>query len=176
MNRSTVEQILNRFSGKTVLIVGDLMLDEFIWGKVRRISPEAPVPVVDVTEETYRLGGSGNVAANVRALARRPIPIGVVSRHSAGDRVLHLMHQLKIDTAGIIRKDRSTTVKTRIIAHHQQVVRADRETRQPIGREMTAELAAAFDRYLPVAGAVIVSDYDKGVVNRDLLHAILPQA
>ena len=176
MNRSTVEQILKRFSGKAVLIVGDLMLDEFIWGKVRRISPEAPVPVVDVTEETYRLGGSGNVAANVRALDGSPIPIGVIGRDSAGDRVLDLMQELKIDTAGIIRKDRSTTVKTRIIAHHQQIVRADRETRQPIGREITAELAAAFNRYLPVAGAVIVSDYDKGVVNRDLLHEILPQA
>src|ERR1051325_6723303 len=103
MNRSTVEQILNRFSGKTVLIVGDLMLDEFIWGKVRRISPEAPVPVVDVTEETYRLGGSGNVAANVRALDGSPISIGVIGRDSAGDRVLDLMQDLKIDTAGIIR-------------------------------------------------------------------------
>ena len=176
MNRARVEEILNRFAGKTILIVGDLMLDEFIWGKVRRISPEAPVPVVDVTEETYRLGGSGNVAANVCALDGSPVSIGVIGRDSAGDRILNLMRELKIDTAGIIRKDRSTTLKTRIIAHHQQVVRADRETRQPIGREITAELSEAFNRYLPAAGAVIVSDYDKGVVNRDLLQEILPRA
>src|SRR5438046_9803827 len=164
MNRSRVEQILNRFSGKTILIIGDLMLDEFVWGKVRRISPEAPVPVVDVTEETYRLGGSGNVAANVRALDGSPIPIGVIGRDSAGDRVLDLMQELKIDTAGIIRTDRSTTVKTRIIAHHQQIVRADRETRQPIGREITAELAAAFNRYLPVAGGGSCCELAKDVV------------
>src|SRR5207247_9057307 len=91
MNRSTLEQILNRFSGKTVLIVGDLMLDEFIWGKVRRISPEAPVPVVDVTEETYRLGGSGNVAATVRALAGSPIPMGVNGPDSSRNGVLGLL-------------------------------------------------------------------------------------
>src|ERR1044071_9370812 len=124
MNRSTLEQILNRFSGKTVLIVGDLMLDEFIWGKVRRISPEAPVPVVDVIEETYRLGGSGNVAANVRALDGHPISVGVVGRDSAGDRVLNLMGKWGIDTAGVVRNDRATTLKTRIIAPHQQTVRA----------------------------------------------------
>src|SRR3989442_13607416 len=107
MNRSTVEQILNRFSGKTVLIVGDLMLDEFIWGKVRRISPEAPVPVVDVTEETYRLGGSGHVAAKVRPLEGRPISIGTIGRDSAGDRVLNFMEQSGIDTGGIIPTDQA---------------------------------------------------------------------
>src|SRR2546427_5305062 len=159
MNRTRVEQILHRFSGKTILILGDVMLDEFIWGKVRRISPEAPVPVVDVTEETYRLGGSGNVAANVCALDGSPVSIGVIGRDSAGDRVLNLMQELKIDTAGIIRKDRPTTLKTRIIAHHQQVVRADRETRQPIGREISAELAEAFNRYLPAAGVGLLRVY-----------------
>jgi len=85
MDRTRVEQILNHFAGKTILILGDVMLDEFIWGKVRRISPEAPVPVVEVTEETYRLGGSGNVTANVRALEGRPISIGTIGRDSAGD-------------------------------------------------------------------------------------------
>jgi D-beta-D-heptose 7-phosphate kinase/D-beta-D-heptose 1-phosphate adenosyltransferase len=176
MNRTRVEQILNRFPGRNILILGDLMLDEFIWGKVRRISPEAPVPVVDVIEETYRLGGSGNVAANVRALDGNPISVGVVGRDSAGDRVLSLMEELGIDTGGIVRNDRVTTLKTRIIAHHQQVVRADREARQPIGREVVAGLSGAFMKQLPDTAAVIVSDYDKGVVNRDLMAEILPQA
>src|SRR5438309_10483230 len=126
MNRTRVEQILSDFAGKTILILGDVMLDEFIWGKVRRISPEAPVPVVDVTEETYRLGGSGNVAANVRALDGRPISIGIIGRDSAGDRVLNLMEQSGVDTGGLIRNDRPTTLKTRDIAHHQQDVRSDR--------------------------------------------------
>src|SRR5437763_14583759 len=106
MNRSRVEQILNRFSGKTILIIGDVMLDEFIWGKVRRISPEAPVPVVEVTNETYRLGGSGNVAANIRALDGMPISIGVGGRGSAGDRGVNLMQQSAIETSGLIRNDR----------------------------------------------------------------------
>src|SRR5579884_1167591 len=158
MNRARIEQILSQFPGKAILILGDLMLDEFIWGKVRRISPEAPVPVVDVTEETYRLGGSGNVAANVRALDGKPIFVGLLGRDSAGDRVLRLMEQSGVDTAGIIRLDRPTTLKTRIIAHHQQVVRADREARQPIGREVIAELAAVFMRQVSNAAAVIVSD------------------
>jgi D-beta-D-heptose 7-phosphate kinase/D-beta-D-heptose 1-phosphate adenosyltransferase len=176
MDRGRVEQILNRLGGKTILVVGDVMLDEFIWGKVRRISPEAPVPVVDVTEETYRLGGSGNVAANVRALGGSPIAIGLVGKDSAGDRVLSLMEQLEIGAQGLIRNERPTTLKTRIIAHHQQVVRADRENKQPVERQTTTEIAAAFDRHLVTASAVIVSDYDKGVVNRDLLEEILPRA
>src|SRR5438270_9692337 len=113
MNRSRVDQILNRFPGKTILILGDVMLDEFIWGKVRRISPEAPVPVVEVTDETYRVGGSGNVAANVRALDGIPLSIGVIGNDSAGERVLQLMQESGIDRTGIIRNDRPTTLKTR---------------------------------------------------------------
>src|SRR6266699_2391714 len=108
MNRARVEQILNGFSGKVILTVGDVMLDEFIWGKVRRISPEAPVPVVEVTDETYRLGGSGNVAANVRALEGKPISIGILGRDSSGDRVLNLMEESGIETAGIVRSERPT--------------------------------------------------------------------
>jgi D-beta-D-heptose 7-phosphate kinase/D-beta-D-heptose 1-phosphate adenosyltransferase len=176
MNRARVEQILNRLAGKVILVVGDLMLDEFVWGKVRRISPEAPVPVVDVTEQTYRLGGAGNVAANVRALGGNPIAIGLAGKDSAGDRVLSLLQQLGIESTGIIRSDLATTLKTRIIAHNQQIVRADRENKQPIGRQLTSEIAAAFDRHLSNVGSVIVSDYDKGVVNRDLLEEILPRA
>src|ERR1041385_7450159 len=106
MNRTRIEQILDHFTGRNILILGDLMLDEFIWGRVRRISPEAPVPVVDVIEETYRLGGAGNVAANVRALDGTPIAIGLVGNDSAGDRVLSLMQQLGVDSAGMIRSDR----------------------------------------------------------------------
>src|SRR5213594_2600628 len=160
MNRSRVEQILARFPGKTVLVIGDIMLDEFIWGKVRRISPEAPVPVVEVTEETYRLGGSGNVAANILALGGKPIPIGIVGQ----------------DTSGLVRNDRPTTLKTRIIAHSQQVVRADRESKQPVSSDVPAEVVARFLRHLPSASAVIVSDYNKGVVSAKVLSGILPQA
>src|SRR5437870_6093715 len=99
MNRNRVDQILSAFSGRTILIVGDIMLDEFIWGHVARISPEAPVPVVEVTQETYRLGGSANVAANIRELDGTPIPVGVIGRDSAGDRILTLMQQSEIETS-----------------------------------------------------------------------------
>src|SRR5205085_9615983 len=95
---------------------------------------------------------------------------------SAGDRVVNLMQQSAIETSGLIRNDRPTTLKTRIIAHNQQVVRADRESRQPVSQDVTAELAAMFVRHLPAATAIAVSDYDKGVVNRDLLTEILPKA
>src|ERR1051326_5342290 len=117
MNRNRVEHILSHFPHKTILIVVDIMLDEFIWGKGRRISPEAPVPVVEVIDETYRLGGSGNVAANIRGLGGMPIPIGVIGRDAASDRILDLLASGGIETHGLVRADRPTTLKTRILAH-----------------------------------------------------------
>jgi len=176
MNRNRTEQILNAFSGRPVLILGDIMLDEFIWGNVTRISPEAPVPVVEVVRETYRLGGAANVAANLRALEGTPIPIGVVGRDEASGRIEELLVQANIEKHGIVRADRRTTLKTRIIAHSQQIVRTDREHRQPLSSALNRDLAAVFLEHLPQAAAVIVSDYDKGVVNRELLSWILPKA
>src|SRR3989442_8717862 len=172
MNRSRVEQILNRFSGKTILIIGDLMLDEFIWGKVCRISPEAPVPVVEVSEETYRLGGSGNVAANIRALDGTPIPIGIIGQDSAGDQVVNLMHQSGIDISGLVRNNRPTTVKTRIIAHSQQVVRADRDSKQPVSSDATAEVLVRYWRHLPSPSAVNGSTYHTRVVRANVLSGV----
>src|SRR5437667_960454 len=176
LDRRRIEQLLNRFAANTIVIVGDVMLDEFIWGKVQRISPEAPVPVVEVLDETYHMGGSANVAANIRGLEGTPIPIGVLSRVSAADRVLDLLRQSGIEVSGLVRDDRPTTLKTRIIAQNQQVVRTDRESRKALSPQVNADLASAFLRHLPQAKAVIVSDYDKGVVNRELLSAILPNA
>jgi len=176
MNRYRVEQIINGFSGKTILILGDVMLDEFIWGNVARISPEAPVPVVEVVGETYRLGGSANVAANIRALDGKPVPIGVIGRDPASERIEELLHESKIEATGLARMDRPTTLKTRIIAHSQQIVRADRENRKPLSSELSRELADLFLKHLSQAAAVIVSDYDKGVVSRELLSVALPKA
>ncbi len=176
LDRRRIEQLLNRFAANTIVIVGDVMLDEFIWGKVQRISPEAPVPVVEVLDETYHMGGSANVAANIRGLEGTPIPIGVLGRDSAADRVLDLLKQSGIEVSGLVRDDRPTTLKTRIIAQNQQVVRTDRESRKALSPQVNADMASAFLRHLPQAKAVIVSDYDKGVVNRELLSAILPKA
>jgi D-beta-D-heptose 7-phosphate kinase/D-beta-D-heptose 1-phosphate adenosyltransferase len=176
MNRNRVQEILNAFPGKVILILGDLMLDEFIWGSVARISPEAPVPVVEVIEETYRLGGSANVAANIRALDGIPLPIGVIGRDPAAQRLEGLLRESGIERSGVVRTERPTTLKTRIIAHSQQVVRADRESKEPLASELNRDLMRLFLEHLPRAAAVIVSDYDKGVVNRELLSAILPEA
>src|SRR5215831_4133772 len=144
MDRNRTNQILGTFSSKTILILGDVMLDEFIWGKVGRISPEAPVPVVEVVQETYRLGGSANVAANIRALGGIPMPIGVVGRDAASELMQELLVKAGIETSGLKRADRPTTLKTRIIAHSQQIVRADRETRKPLSSELNEDLAAFF--------------------------------
>jgi D-glycero-beta-D-manno-heptose-7-phosphate kinase len=176
MNRNRVEKILSQFAGQTILIVGDVMLDEFIWGKVGRISPEAPVPIVEVTSETYSLGGAANVAANIRELGGKPIPIGVIGKDETGNRLHDLLKELGIESFAVARDDRPTTLKTRIIAHNQQVVRADWESRQPLSPPMNLALATAFSKYLDGAGAVIVSDYNKGVANRELLSVILPRA
>jgi rfaE bifunctional protein kinase chain/domain len=176
MNRNRVENILDTFPKKTILVVGDIMLDEFIWGKVRRISPEAPVPVVEVIDETYKLGGAGNVAANIRGLEGRAIPIGVVGRDAASNRIGDLLEQAGIETYGLVRADRPTTVKTRIVAHSQQVVRTDRESKKPLSAEINNDLDILFTQFLRGAAAVIVSDYDKSVINRDLLTSILPKA
>jgi D-beta-D-heptose 7-phosphate kinase/D-beta-D-heptose 1-phosphate adenosyltransferase len=176
LTRNRVEEVLNAFPGKTVVVLGDFMVDEFVWGKVRRISPEAPVPVVEVTGETYRLGGAGNVAGNIRAADGKPIPIGIVGNDRAAALLLDEMRNLGIETDGILRDDRPTTLKTRILAHNQQIARADRESRAVPGAAVNAGLADAFERALSTAQAVVISDYDKGVVNRELMRTILPRA
>jgi rfaE bifunctional protein kinase chain/domain len=153
-----------------------VMLDEFTWGQVRRISPEAPVPVVEVTRETDRLGGSANVAANIRALGGIPLPISVIGNDRAAERILSLCKELEIDSSLLLVDERRTTIKTRIIAHDQQVVRADREDPRPLSQEINQALATEFLRVLEASDAVIVSDYDKGVVNKDLLEVVLPAA
>jgi len=176
LNRSRVGQLLESFAGKKILIVGDIMVDEFIWGRVQRISPEAPVPVVEVMDQTYRLGGSGNVAANIKTMGGLPIPIAVHGLDDAARRLVELLKEWEIDNSGLRTADRPTTLKTRIVAHNQQVVRTDRESRKPLQANVNADLESAFLRNLRHASAVIVSDYDKGVVNRELLGSILPKA
>src|SRR5262249_59659454 len=106
LTRNRAEQLLGQFHGRSIIVLGDIMLDEFVWGKVRRISPEAPVPVVEVIEETYRLGGSANVAANIQTLGATAIPIGVVGRDKAAERIIQLMQKVEIDSSGLIHDDR----------------------------------------------------------------------
>jgi D-glycero-beta-D-manno-heptose-7-phosphate kinase len=176
MNRQRIEELLSQFPGKTILILGDVMLDEYIWGKVARISPEAPVPIVEVTKETQRLGGAANVAANIHALGGVPIPIGVVGKDESGNRLLELLKESGIEGFGVARDDRPTTLKTRIMAHNQQIARADWESREPLSPQLNLALSTAFTQFLKRSSIAIVSDYNKGVVNRELLATILPKA
>jgi D-glycero-beta-D-manno-heptose-7-phosphate kinase len=177
LTRNRADQLISSFVGRPILILGDIMLDEFIWGKVRRISPEAPVPVVEVARESYHLGGAGNVAANISAMGANPIPIGLVGDDYAAARLSKLLTDRGIEPSGLVSESgRPTTVKTRIVAHNQQIVRADRENKSPLTDEKNRALLDAFVRWLPSCAAVIVSDYDKGVVNRTLLSEALPAA
>lgn len=160
---SRLEEILTRARGVRVLVVGDLMLDEFLWGNVARISPEAPVPVVEVTRETEYAGGAANVARNLTAFAGSVSVMGVTGQDSAAERLVSLLRAEQIDVAAVrMCPDRPTTIKTRIIARHQQVVRVDRERRSPPSADVQAACIAQVKAMLPGVDAVVLSDYGKG--------------
>ena len=164
---------------RTVVVYGDVMLDEFVWGDVTRISPEAPVPVVDIKRESVRLGGAANVLANLRALGARAAIVGVVGPDRAGERVrAELREAGALDPEENLVTDvsRPTTLKTRIIAHSQTVVRADRERRETVDGPTEERVVAALKRLLRGADALVVSDYDKGAVTPGALDEVLPLA
>ncbi len=153
-----------------VLVLGDVMLDQFLWGRVARISPEAPVPVVEFDRESFIPGGAGNVAQNLADLSVRTDLLGVVGRDEAAQRLKELLRKDKIGCTGLLTADdRSTSVKTRIVAHRQQVVRVDRETRADLSGPLTRRLLAALGKALKGADALILGDYAKGVITQDLL-------
>jgi D-beta-D-heptose 7-phosphate kinase/D-beta-D-heptose 1-phosphate adenosyltransferase len=172
-------EILGRARARRVAVFGDVMLDEFVWGDVTRISPEAPVPVVDIRRESVRLGGAANVLANLVALGARSEVIGVVGADGARERLREKIEE----TCGgpgaarlVADPSRPTTVKTRIIAHNQLVVRADRERRAPVSVEIEDRLIEMLAASLEGADAFVVSDYDKGAVTPRVLGEILPRA
>ena len=173
--RPRLARLLKAFRRARVLLVGDLMLDEFVWGKVSRISPEAPVPVVWVQSESIMPGGAANVANNIRALGGRVQIAGTVGTDRWGTVLLEELHRRAIGTAGILRaSSRPTIVKTRVIAHHQQVVRVDREDRAPLSPAMISQFIRFVRKQLVVVDAVIIEDYGKGVITRQLLEELIP--
>lgn len=156
-----------------VLVVGDVMLDQYIWGHVGRISPEAPVPVVEFDRESFMPGGAANVARNVHTLGARTELLGHVGRDESARKLRALLGEQDIACAGLLASAaRTTSVKTRIIAHQQQIVRVDRETRGPVDERDTGRLLATLERQLPGTDAVIVCDYGKGVVTQPLLDGL----
>ena len=174
LDENRLVEAVEGFARVRILVLGDIMLDRFIWGSVGRISPEAPVPVVEVKSETTMLGGAANVLHNLIALGGGASICGLVGDDGPGDQVAGLLTDLDVDPKGLVRcENRQTTVKTRVVAHSQQVVRVDREDRRQ------AE-AGDFDRVrnyllgeMPRCDAVIVSDYAKGVITRPLIKALL---
>ena len=170
--------ILDRIRDCRVVVLGDVMLDEFVWGDVTRISPEGPVPVVDVRRESVHLGGAANVLANLLALGAHGWVVGVVGNDFAGERLRDELRQLNSggESGVIVDETRRSTTKTRIVAHSQLVVRADRESRAPVDAKVEAQIVARLKEKLAEADAFVVSDYDKGVVTPGILREILPFA
>ena len=164
--------LLARMAGRRVVVVGDVMIDEWIWGDVSRISPEAPVPVVAVREHTFTLGGAGNVANNLRALGAHVTFVGGIGDDAEGARVRALFDDLGVDASGLVTlADRPTTRKTRVVAHNQQVVRADWESKKPLSDADRTRVIDAVRASVRGADAVVLSDYAKGFLSRDVVEA-----
>jgi D-beta-D-heptose 7-phosphate kinase/D-beta-D-heptose 1-phosphate adenosyltransferase len=173
-NRIDVDKLVKRFKKTTLLVVGDIMIDEFIWGTVSRISPEAPVPVVAVNRENLLLGGAANVVHNVHSLGGRVLLAGLIGADRMGDKIKKLLAEQKIDSEGlVVQPGRPTTVKTRVIAHSQQVVRFDRESREPISAQSQEALLHYLDKNWGQFDGIIVSDYGKGLITSTLMEFIM---
>jgi D-beta-D-heptose 7-phosphate kinase/D-beta-D-heptose 1-phosphate adenosyltransferase len=169
--------LLARFADCPVLVVGDLMLDEFVWGSVTRISPEAPVPVVQVRDRTYTAGGAANTAANVRTLGGRVSVAGVLGDDGGGRRTRETLESQGVDTSAVVTDaTRPTTTKTRVVAHNQQVVRIDHEQPGAIAAGVEDGLFTAIGEQLKSVRGCVVSDYGKGVVTAGLVRRVIAAA
>ena len=169
---SDARALVERMRGRSILVVGDLMIDEWIWGTVSRISPEAPVPVVAVTDHSFTLGGAGNVANNLVALGARVEFVGTVGDDAFAADVRRMLREEAVDDRGVFTvRDRPTTRKTRIVAHNQQVVRADWEDAAPLQAGDRARIVAHVRERAAACDAVILSDYAKGLLSDEVVQA-----
>lgn len=170
----SVQNIFESFEKLNVLIIGDVMLDSYLWGKVERISPEAPVPIVNVQKREIRLGGAANVALNILSLGAKPILCSVIGNDLDGENFLSLLDKHEMSKEGIIRvTNRPTTIKHRIISGSQQMLRVDAETDKPINSSETELLLAKIKLLLQKTDVVIFEDYDKGVITPDLIKSVV---
>ena len=179
VTRQRAEEIFRSARERPIVVLGDVMLDEFIWGNVTRVSPEAPVPVVDIQRESTHLGGAANVLANLVALGARACVVGVIGKDFAGERIQRTVREqspLQTDEMLVGVEARPTTIKTRIIAHNQMVVRADRELRTAVNGDIEKRVIESAKQAIQSAGALVISDYDKGVITPRILGEILPFA
>ncbi|OQC05369.1 MAG: Bifunctional protein HldE [Candidatus Cloacimonetes bacterium ADurb.Bin089] len=169
-----LEEILKSFQNRRIIVIGDIMLDEYLWGKVQRISPEAPVPIVEINTTDYRLGGAANAAVNLNALGAEVYLVGVCGKDSQARIVLQQLQRRKMSTEGIfLVPSRPTTLKTRIGSVSQQIVRLDREETSAIDSSVQKEILAYLTKVIPQCEALIIEDYDKGLLCPSLINEIL---
>ncbi|HNW34909.1 MAG TPA: D-glycero-beta-D-manno-heptose-7-phosphate kinase, partial [Candidatus Ozemobacteraceae bacterium] len=174
ITRARLKSVLSKFSKIHIAVLGDVMLDEFVWGKVERISPEAPVPIVQIKSETWRPGGAANVASNLVALGAKAEIFGIIGDDGAGRRLAESLKSDNIGTTGLIADSgRRTTVKTRVLGQNQQMLRIDREFTDAIDYRCQKHLAEALWKKAPELNGVVVSDYSKGVIVAELLSQII---
>lgn len=172
-NVKELKKYIGRFPETNILVIGDIIMDEYIWGDVSRISPEAPVPVVAVQEETKMLGGAANVINNIFSLGGKSVLCGVIGDDEPGREIVERLQGLGQTTNGIIsEKDRRTSIKTRVVAHNQQVVRFDKESRKEIGPDSVKRILDFIQERMASLDAVIVADYGKGVISEKLMNGI----
>lgn len=176
LNKNRIEEILANFSGKRILVIGDIMIDEYLSGKVNRISPEAPVPIVEISEEKLRFGGAANVALNVKTLGCEPLLIGLVGKDRMGDNIKKMMQSDGMDTEGLVIADmRPTTVKTRIIGDNQHIARVDKEELSYANAREEKNLRNRIESLIKKADAVILEDYNKGVLTEGIISFTIRQ-
>jgi D-beta-D-heptose 7-phosphate kinase/D-beta-D-heptose 1-phosphate adenosyltransferase len=168
-----LKEYIDRFSEAKVLVIGDIIMDEYVWGDVSRISPEAPVPVVEVKRETKMLGGAANVIHNIATLGAKPTLCGVVGQDHAGKAIINEINNMGLTSDGIVlEQGRPTSIKTRVVARNQQVVRFDRETRTDIRPESIENLLTFIGENLDGLDAIVVADYGKGVISATLMKGL----
>lgn len=177
MQFETIESIFEGFESQKVLVIGDVMIDSYLWGEVSRISPEAPVPIVDVRKRQKRLGGAANVAVNVQALGATPILCAVIGKDADAQDFLQLMQDQNLSTEGIFESEmRITTIKHRILAGHQQMLRVDSEMSHAITESERNSLFRKIEKLLPECNVVVFEDYDKGVLDKILIEQVVALA
>ncbi|NBP64979.1 MAG: D-glycero-beta-D-manno-heptose-7-phosphate kinase, partial [Bacteroidetes bacterium] len=169
---SRASHILSQCNGKTIAVIGDIMLDRYFWGSVNRISPEAPVPVIDLEHESIHLGGAANVAGNLQALGINLLLCGVIGDDNTGAMLIDILESTGCSSAGMIRlAHRPTTVKTRIIGNNQQMLRVDREIREAI-TDAEADMLLGSIMNTPNLAGIILEDYNKGVMTKTLIQSL----
>lgn len=173
IDKNRTAQILEAASGRTIAVIGDVMLDRYFWGSVNRISPEAPVPVIDVESETFHLGGAANVAKNLRSLGLKPLLCGIIGADNSGRMFKEIGENVGLDISGLYEdSSRPTTVKTRIIGNNQQIARIDREVRTSLPAEGLAKIKSSLAEQAELAG-VVLEDYNKGALTADLIAEVI---